>query len=193
MGANHRNIRNAVCNRLLIAGFVIIMTGCLMTDRDEEEPTKENELIFSTSSCSPFCLPPFNVDTNCVKMQMLLDGLKYKPIANYSCVVKNFFLGIDQIWVNGSIINAKKVVTIKFPIDVKPGKYDILHNTAYDAFYIPNIDASNFIAISGTLTIDVHDTGTKTVTGGFEFVGENLDSPVLPKIQFTEGCFTAKY
>lgn len=176
--------------------LVIIFNAC-----EKQEPldsiltSVDNNPLEAEGGCasSSLCIPPFQVDTNCVQMQMLLDEIAYTPIANYSCVVPNFILGIDQLWINGSIPFANEVVTLLMPLDIQPGTYPILNNTLYDAFYVPTIGADNFSGISGTLTIVEHDLSAKYILGGFEFIAKNLQSPVLPTVEFKEGCFLAHY
>ena len=133
---------------------LIIFIGCSKEQNTNSSPDviKDEENIESTvCSLSLFCAPPATVDTNCVKMQMKIDDLLYKPVANFACLVHNFLLGYEQLWINGSLILAKKVVTLRMPPNIQPGEYEIIPNTDYDAFYVPAIGADNFIATSGTL------------------------------------------
>ena len=182
---------------LSIALFTFI--GCakepIETSSQEVVEEEENNEIPESSVCSPnlFCAPPATVDTSCVQMQMKIDGVPYKPVANYTCIVPNFILGYNQLWINGSLIFANKVVTLRMPPNVQPGEYEISPNTDFDAFYVPTIDADNFIATSGTIRIIEHDTIENYILGGFDFFAENLDSPVLPVREFTKGCFEAYY
>lgn len=179
---------------LLIPLFFTCDNEKLLIEADEEETVSPSELLPSDSCItSTICVPPTSIDTCCVSMQMLQDSILYKPVANFSCIMNNFFLNIDQIWINGSIIFSNKVVTLRMPTDITIGTYPLLFNTAYDAFYVPAIGADNFIAISGSLTITLHDIDNKFITGSFHFIAENQQSPVIPKIEFTEGCFAAHY
>ncbi len=139
-----------------------------------------------------FCIPPFGVDTSTVLFFTELDGVPYQPMANFVCTIPNFFLDIDQIWVNGSIPPALKVVTLMMPVDISPGEYPIQLNSPYDARYVPSMD-NNFSVDNGMLYISKHDTVNHIIEGGFEFNATNLASPVLPSVSFTNGCFWVQY
>ncbi len=171
----------------------------LPTPEPEIEAAEPEEVVITspttTDNCEAglLCLPPIGVDTSCVQMQMIRDGIFYKPFANYACVVPNPFLNITQIWVNGSIPIGQQVVTILFPEDIEVGTYPIFDNTAYDAFYVPTINADNFTAQAGTLIIVEHDLEERYIVGTFEFIAENQTSPVTPEQEFKEGCFAAHY
>ncbi len=177
--------------------LVLISIGCIKEQVDisspeatEDEDSNENA---ESSTCSPnlICTPPIGVDTNCVQMQTKIDEIPYNPVANFACIIPNLILGYDQLWINGSLIFAKKVVTLRIPTNVQPGEYEIIPNTDFDAFYAPTIDTDNFIATSGVIKIIEHDTMDNYILGGFDFIAENLDSPALPLREFTKGCFEA--
>ncbi|HHB78811.1 MAG TPA: hypothetical protein ENK85_06225 [Saprospiraceae bacterium] len=157
----------------------------------QEEEIQDTEVNDCTAGL--LCIPPFEIDTSCVQMQMLRDSIFYKPTSNFTCIVPHLTLPIDQIWVNGSIAPAQTVVTLLMSDDVEVGSYPILDNSAYDAFYVPTIGADNFVAISGTLNIVEHDTIDRFILGGFDFIAQNLNSPVLPTVEFKDGCFQAYY
>ena len=151
-----------------------------------------NEEQVSDSCLSPFCLPPLGVDTSCVKMQMLRDQMFYKPQSNWICRIPNIILQINQIWVNGSV-NGSLAVSLIFPDDIEPGQYALLPSSTHTAIFVPTFNADNFVSVSGTLTITIHDKANRYLEGGFEFLAQNLNSAVLPTQDFEEGCFTAHY
>ena len=102
-------------SRLLVYLFC---AACLFQACDSNEDLEEEALIAGNESRN-LCLPPITVDTSSVRMYMKLDGGIHRPTANFSCILPNFFLGIDQIWVNGSIPPARKVVTLMMPPEIE--------------------------------------------------------------------------
>ena len=72
------------------------------------------------------------------------------------------------------------------PTDIQPGTYYISLNSAYDVRYVPSGEI-NFLPDSGTLCITKHDMANKHIQGWFEFHATNLDSPVQPFVDFTQG------
>lgn len=170
----------------LLCLFVVL--GCVSSD------TTEKEQEDNSSNPKVFCIPPLTVDTSTVKMQMLLNGSFYKPIFNGFCVVPNFFLGINQLWVNGSAGGALKVVTLKFPPDIKVGTYDLMLNTKYDALFVPSPNADlNFTCDSGKLKITKHDVTNRIIEGTFDFQASCLTCPALNVTTVKEGCFWTHY
>lgn len=166
----------------------------------ELEPDVPTAIVASSSSSNSICAaatilcsPPLQVDTACIQMEMLIDGIPYNPVANFSCILPSIAVGADQLWINGSIIPANKVVTLRMPLDIAPGDYPILYNTLYDALYVPAIGADNFLGTSGNLFIEKHDTVCNYIIGGFDFYAENLQSPVQPSKTFEAGRFWAHY
>lgn len=163
-------------------------------EEEPETPSMEEELSASCTAAASIltCVPAVTVDTSCVQMQMLLDSLPYQPIANWTCVITSV-LGVEHIWVNGSILFGNKAVTLQIRSDANPGTYPLLHNTDFGGFYIPSFNADNFLIISGVLEIVEHDQANKFISGSFDFVAENLQSAVLPKVIAQEGSFAAHY
>lgn len=147
----------------------------------------------SSSNCAAgvLCFPPLQVDTTCVRMVMQLGGTLYRPLANYGCIIPNFFLGINQLWINGSTPGALKVVTLIMPTDISVGEYPLAANTAYDIRYVPSGDF-NFFPSMGTITITTHNTADRFIEGGFS-ADVSLLAPPFTNIGIREGCFQAHY
>ncbi|MEO1259469.1 MAG: DUF6252 family protein [Bacteroidota bacterium] len=173
--------------------IVFLHAGCdfseSVTEPAKEEQNTETADVFPTGN---FCIPPLTVDTSTAQLQMTLDNTEYVPLGNFTCVLPNIFLGIDQIWINGSTPPALKVVTLMMPTDIQVGTYNLILNTEYDARYVPS-GTNNFLVDSGTLTIVKHDQNNRYIEGGFEFTATNIDSPVLPTVSIEDGCFQATY
>ena len=162
----------------------IFVTGCKVEETEQfvENPSTNQDL----------CFPPFGIDTSTVQMYMKLNGAFYKPVSNFTCIIPNFILGIDQLWINGSTVTELKVVTLMMPLDVQTGSYALQLNSPYDARYVPS-GSINFLVDYGTLHITVHDMVNKHIEGGFEFHATNLDAPTQPFVDVTSGCFWVDY
>lgn len=176
-----------------ICWLVFILYSC-----EKQETAPVVEVSQENSDCSTLtivdCFTALSdADTSCIQMYMLRDSISYTPTHNYACIIPNLILEIDQLWINGSVLPASQVVTILVPKDVEVGTYPLLDNSRYDAFFVPTINADNFVAISGTLEIIEHDKSEKYIAGAFEFIGQNLNSAVLPTVEFKDGYFRANY
>ena len=177
---------------ILLLSVLVVFIACEKdTVSEEQESTIDTDTIPSLDFTS-LCIPPFQIDTSKVRMYALQDGLPYRPMRNFSCIVRNFFLQIDQIWINGAISPGLSTLTLIVPKDIQPGTYAFQANSPYDARYVPS-GMINFTVTAGELLITQHDTINNIIAGGFDFIATNLDSPVLPRIAFEEGCFWACY
>lgn len=164
--------------------------GCTQKESTQVAPEAEDKPV----ETADICIPPFaQIDTSTVRMQMKIDGIFYKPLSNFDCIMYNFFLNTNQLWINGSTYLGFKVVTLMMPPDIQPGTYPIGLNSLYDARYVPSINSNNFLPDIGTLVVTVHDVANHHIEGGFSFHATCLDCPTLPSVDITEGCFNADY
>lgn len=136
-------------------------------------------LTYSTS------LPP-SAATDTFKVK--IDGTLYTP----PTVVSSRLSMFSQITVTGT--NGTKAVGLVFPDNITPGSYTLdLLGATYTALYNPDADPLKAKgAVSGTLTILEHNTGTKRIRGNFNFRGEELLNPANFAL-LTEGYFSVKY
>lgn len=170
--------------------FVIAIGACKKQDmpQPDSNPLEQNNPSCTTSL---ICFPPLQADTTCVGMVMELGNSTYRPVANFACIRPNIFLGINQLWVNGSTPGGLKVVTLMMPIDIAVGEYPIGANTAYDLRYVPSGDF-NFLPNSGTLRVVTHNMADRYIEGAFN--GDlSLLSPPFTNIIVEEGCFRVTY
>ncbi|MBT8233852.1 MAG: hypothetical protein HKO66_15385 [Saprospiraceae bacterium] len=176
----------------LCFSIVLIFISC---DKEETQniPVDEETESNLLSECEALCIPPFGVDTSCIQMQMKIDDIPYTPTATFACIIPHFSLGINQIWINGLVSPAFRAITLKVPENVEKGSYPIFMNSEYDAFYVPSINANNFLAIDGRLEIIEHDTISKYILGNFNCIAQDLNTGVQPTVNFTDGCFSAFY
>ncbi|MEO0898877.1 MAG: hypothetical protein AAFY71_20860 [Bacteroidota bacterium] len=180
-----------VCQIVLLC---FIWTACEQVNSFPPQEEEELDTQFTSSSClSPLCTPVIGTkDTSCVRMNMMRNGNFYEPSYNWICSIPNIFLNINQFWINGGT-NGRLVVSLIFPDDITVGSYPLLASTEYIGIFSPTPNGSTFEATSGTLNITVHDTVNHLLEGGFDFVAEDLSSPVTPDEVFTKGCFVAHY
>ena len=76
----------------------------------------------------------------------------------------------DSIVIVGISANASRSISIKVPIDVGAGFFELPENGFLVSYTLNSVEED---ALSGTIVINTHNTAAKTLSGTFSFVTEN--------------------
>jgi hypothetical protein len=76
----------------------------------------------------------------------------------------------NSIVIVGIGSGASRSISIKVPIDVEEGSYELPENGFLVSYTLDSVEED---ALSGTIVISNHDVGVKTLEGTFSFLTEN--------------------
>ncbi len=102
-------------------------------------------------------------------------------------VTASAFSSSNQMQISGT--DGLKTITITLPATITPGTYTI-DGTTYNLAYQEGNDG--YLTLSGTITVNSHNTGEKTISGTFSFNTQKAsDSSVT--VDITQGSFDVVY
>ncbi len=99
-----------------------------------------------------------------------------------------------SISISGTSLFFEQSLYLGMKSDISPGTYDLIDGTSNYASYIDDtVILFGYRSKSGKLTIKAHNKAAKTISGTFEFEGEEKNGTTTVKKTFKDGKFSVSY